>query len=218
MSLYSDFAGLGKDIVNGAESVGHAIVTHPIESAIIAGGTAAIAAGEIFSFGADTPLVPEEEAAVVGVGEAADVAGASSLAADSAAAADAADAGAASVADGSGSTVINGLAKGAASALRFGGIGVGVGALGVGVEYGLSRITSGVEGLLTGTTPPAPTLSNILGGGGGGTSFGSSPSPSSPSLLTDITSSPLLMILLIGAGALLLYAGFKHEGSYNGGS
>jgi len=213
-SAFKDIAAIGQDVVHGAEYVGHAIVTHPIESAIIAGGTAAVAAGTIFTFGANAPAAPEEEAAVIGAAEGADIAGADIAASEGAAAADAATDGTASTLSQAGSTVINGAAKGAAGLLKYGLTGAGIGLAGY---YVSGAIANAEKAIVGGVNPqPYPSPIGILTGGSNGGAGGltqTTQTSTPPSLVSSLLSSPLTIILIVAAVGLLLYGGYKSESS-----
>lgn len=211
--------------VKGLEYVGTQIAKHPVESAIIGGSLAALGIGAVFTGGADLAAAPEVvagesaalggEAAAAGIGDAA--AGASAAAADAAGAGVAADAGAAasdaaatgteSIARSAGGTFINGLAKGAATAVKYG---LPLGAIGIGAEYLSAGIADVEQSLLTGTVPYQENPTQLLGGGSGiiGSSQGVT-SVSSPG--GGILSSSLGKILLLVFGGVVLYEVVKRK-------
>lgn len=211
---------LGKDAVKAGEGLGNAIYHHPVESAIIAGGTAAVAAGVVFTGGVDAAAAPAEESAVIGAAEATD-AGASALAASDAGAAVGGDAGAvegegiASRIAGASKTIGSALSKYVARPLGVGlKYALPIGVAGFGVGEGLSLASGGIANLESSILQGKESYTYGTGFLGlptteptGGTTASSGGTTTSSSLL----SSPAAKVLLIAGAALLLYEVVKHR-------
>lgn len=213
----------GKDIVHAGESLGNAIVHHPVQAAIIGGGTAAVAAAVFFTGGVDAAAAPAEEAAVIGAGDAA-AAGGSALVDAGAGSAVGGDA---AVAEGAGigSRILSGIGyvaktvgKGALQGLRYA---LPIGIAGFGVGEGLTLASSGIANLessfLTGkltynySTGYAGLPTPYPTGGTTGSSGGASTSGSTGGLLSSLTSSPFLAVIVLAGGAFVLYEIVKRK-------
>jgi hypothetical protein len=223
LNILKNIENIPRVTVKGLEYVGSQIQKHPLETAVVVGSVAALGIGAFFTAGADLAAAPEviagettalggEAAATIGdaaavtATDAAGAVGADAAAAEGAAATDAATAGTESVARSAGGTFINGLAKGAATAVKYG---LPLGAIGIGAEYLSAGIADVEQSLLSGTVPYQITPTQLFGGGSGITGqVGSNPQTSTPS---SILSSPIVEILLIIFGGFVLYEVVKHR-------
>lgn len=204
------------DVTVGAAKVDHAVLTHPIESIAIGGTIAALAVGAVFTGGADLAAAPEvvggELAAVSGV-DAASVAvsGADAAAADSAATTPGLLSGVARTIGGAGSKLINGFAKGAAGALKFG---LPLGGIGIGLSYLSQGIANTEQSFLNGVSPtsygPSP-LGLVLGQSPTGTLTSQTTGTTTTGTPTSLFSSTAFKILLLLGGAFVLYEVVKHK-------
>lgn len=208
--LSKDAAKLGHDVVSGAEKVGGYVKHHPVQTAVLAGTTAALAAGAVFTGGADLAAAPEVVGAELGGTAAAEGAGSVGLAAASvgtdagAAAADAgvgtgvaADAAATGTSEAtSAATDSTGLmtkiARGASTAFKPLGKALGttiryglpVAGIGEAVNFGLTEASKGISNLnsqVLGVSSPLPYPNLNPLSPGGALSGGGQSSPSGAS-------------------------------------